>query len=901
MTNLNGILYFSASDATNGRELWKSDGTNAGTVLVKDINIGSGDSYPVLRSNLDGILYFTANAGIKGLELWKSDGSSAGTVLVKDIRSGVGSSSPDINLVNVNGTLYFSANDGTNGIELWQSDGTSAGTVIVKDIRNGIASSTPSNFTNLNGTLYFTANDGANGTELWKLSQEPNLQWAAPASITYGTALSATQLNATAAVPGTFSYSPALGTVLNAGLGQNISVTFTPTDLVNYGTDTITVGLNVHKATLTVSPNAKTKNYTGVVTTDFSSSITGYVNGDTAAVISGSIAYTGTGATAINIGTGYVVSADVSGLTANNYTFAAGAASTLTINKAVLTVTPNPLVKTYDGTSISGLAASALKRSTVSIISGSGFPIPYGMANDGTKIFVSDGSTIKTVSFAGVLLSTHTVANLGSDYNTLCYAKGYLFARNGSSLYRISTSTWTSTLVTVDSSYPLLTGSFWSYYNVFDMPNGQIGVLGAAPNPVVRFYNVSSDGLTLTFSRDLTLNDSWTPKEVGVASDGTYLYRQSNLTGYKVYSLATGAVVYDGTSATTGWSLQDSDRGGTLSNPCFINRDHITGRYYIADWNASKFMVSDPIIGFQSTVTGYAAGDDASVISGFITYAGAAITAVNAGSYALTSDVSGLSASNYTFVAGTGGTLTINKAVLTVTPDAKSKTYDNAVFTNSLYTSTITGYVNSETSSVITGVPTYSGTAMAATGAGSYTIISAIGGMSATNYTFAPVNNTLTINKAVLTVTPNPYVKTYDATSIGTTVTLAAASALKKSTVSIASGSDFRIPYGMANDGTKLLVSDGSTIKTVSFAGVLLSTNTVANLGADGNTMCYAKGYLFARNGSSLYRISTSTWTSTLVSVDSSYPLLTGSFWSYYNVFDMPNGQIGVLGAAPNP
>jgi len=99
------------------------------------------------------------------------------------------------------------------------------------------------------------------------------------------------------------------------------------------------------------------------------------------------------------------------------------------------------------------------------------------------------------------------------------------------------------------------------------------------------------------------------------------------------------------------------------------------------------------------------------------------------------------------------GTLTIGKVTLTVTPDAKSKTYDNTVFTNAQYTSTITGYVNSETSSVITGVPTYSGTAMAATGAGSYTITSVVGGMSATNYTFASANGTLTINKAVLTVT----------------------------------------------------------------------------------------------------------------------------------------------------
>ena len=62
----------------------------------------------------------------------------------------------------------------------------------------------------------------------------PTITWATPASITYGTALSATQLNATATVPGTFVYTPAAGTVLTAGAAQTLSVTFTPTDTVDY-------------------------------------------------------------------------------------------------------------------------------------------------------------------------------------------------------------------------------------------------------------------------------------------------------------------------------------------------------------------------------------------------------------------------------------------------------------------------------------------------------------------------------------------------------------------------------------------------------------------------------------------------------------------------------------------
>ncbi len=73
------------------------------------------------------------------------------------------------------------------------------------------------------------------------------ITWASPASITYGTALSATQLNATASVPGTLVYTPAAGNIPAAG-NDTLSVTFTPTDTVNYTTGTKTVTLTVTQA-----------------------------------------------------------------------------------------------------------------------------------------------------------------------------------------------------------------------------------------------------------------------------------------------------------------------------------------------------------------------------------------------------------------------------------------------------------------------------------------------------------------------------------------------------------------------------------------------------------------------------------------------------------------------------
>jgi ELWxxDGT repeat protein len=173
LTRAGSTLYFAAFDDAHGYELWKSDGTDAGTTLVKDIDPGTAGSTPACLFAVGRSVFFRATDGTTGYELWMSDGTEAGTVLVKDISAGSGSGLPDVcsdppAFARFQGAVYFQATDGVIGKELWRSDGTDAGTVLVKDIRPGNLDSDPFDFTVLGSLLMFSAADDVHGRELWR-------------------------------------------------------------------------------------------------------------------------------------------------------------------------------------------------------------------------------------------------------------------------------------------------------------------------------------------------------------------------------------------------------------------------------------------------------------------------------------------------------------------------------------------------------------------------------------------------------------------------------------------------------------------------------------------------------------------------------------------------------------
>ena len=166
MAAWNGSLYLSGSATGEGHELWISDGTTGGTQVLKVINPGFGSSNPGDFVGTANHLFFVANDGTNGEELWTTDGTAGNTVLLKDINPQTFGTNPD-NMTLVGNTLFFTANNGTTGEELWKSDGTNLGTQLVKDIRSGSSGSSISQIVAYNGKAYFYANDNISGLEIW--------------------------------------------------------------------------------------------------------------------------------------------------------------------------------------------------------------------------------------------------------------------------------------------------------------------------------------------------------------------------------------------------------------------------------------------------------------------------------------------------------------------------------------------------------------------------------------------------------------------------------------------------------------------------------------------------------------------------------------------------------------
>ena len=167
-----GRLFFFADDGVHGQELWTSDGTAAGTRLVKDIVPGPLSPFGVELARLGDRVFFLASRYssqrfVWDVELWGSDGTAKGTFVVRQIGSTRSGGIPTPNFFRWRNKLYFQAAEAVRGSELWVSDGTAAGTRLVADIDRQRFGSFPHDFAALGDRFLFVANNVAAGRELW--------------------------------------------------------------------------------------------------------------------------------------------------------------------------------------------------------------------------------------------------------------------------------------------------------------------------------------------------------------------------------------------------------------------------------------------------------------------------------------------------------------------------------------------------------------------------------------------------------------------------------------------------------------------------------------------------------------------------------------------------------------
>ena len=531
---------------------------------------------------------------------------------------------------------------------------------------------------------------------------------ASAKSKTYGTALtlngatdfiSAGLLNSETigTVALTASGTPA-GTAAAAAVG---SYTITPSaatggtfNAANYAITYATGTLTVNKAALSVTADAKTKTY-GVVDPAFTVTDTGFVNGEAAAALGGTLAFTR--APGENVGS-YLITP--SGLTSTNYTITFNTGS-LAITPAGLTVTASSKSKTYG--------------STLTLNGATDFT-STGLLNSetiGSVTLTASGSPAGTAATAaaGAYTITPSAAASGtfnpSNY-TITYATGTLTVSKAA--LSVTADAKTKTYGAVDPTFTVTDAGF---------VNGETGaVLGGtlafarAPGENVGSYLITPSGLTsgnytITFNTgNLTINKA----ALSVTADAkTKTYGATDPS----FTVTYAGFVNNETPAALGGTLAFARAPGENVGSYLITPSGLTSGNYAISFNTGTLGITKAILSVTAnpTTKSYGAIDPALTfaVSGlqFSDTAGTVLTGslarvagetVAGSPYAIAQGTL-VPNGNYT-ISFTGNTLTITKAALSVTADAKTKVYGAA---DPAFTVTYAGFVNGETSAVLGG------------------------------------------------------------------------------------------------------------------------------------------------------------------------------------------------------
>jgi len=410
------------------------------------------------------------------------------------------------------------------------------------------------------------------------------LSWATPAAITYGTALSGTQLDVSANVPGNFTYHPALGTVLSPGT-QLLTATFVPTDAADYNSGNDSINLTVNKAVLTVTANNLSRAY-GVGNPPLTYSLAGLVNGDTAGVVSG-VPSLSTTATSTSAAGTYPITIVANTLAANNYTFNM-ANGNLTVGRVASTT-----VVTSSNTAVTS-GQSVTFTATVTPASAGG--------ESGTVTFQIDGGNVSTAALSGNTAS-YTTASLAVGNHTIVA----VYSGDGN----FSGSSSPGLMQTVNGS------GLVSIAGTIDVDSNGSGVYqtGDAGIPGVTVYLDANNNGQLDAGEISVETDAGGDYTFGNLAAGTYTVREVAPDGYVQTSPAAASIDVTLTAgqASTGNAFLDAAPKAVYRLYSPVTLEHLyttdlneydTLKSYVGTWNGEGQVFSE--YGGAGTVGGIA-------------------------------------------------------------------------------------------------------------------------------------------------------------------------------------------------------------------------------------------------------------------------------------------------------
>ncbi len=370
------------------------------------------------------------------------------------------------------------------------------------------------------------------------LQATPTITWANPANIVYGTALSGTQLDATASVAGNFTYSPSAGTVLHAGTGQTLSASFVPTDSTDYTAASATTAINVLQATPTVT----WANPANIV---YGTALSG-TQLDATTSVAGNFTYSPSAGTVLHAGTGQTLSASFVPTDSTDYT-TASANATINVLQATPTVTwANPANIVY-GTALSGTQLDA----TASVAGN----FTYS-PSAGTVLHAGTGQTL-SASFVPTDSTDYTTASANATINVLQATPTVTWANPANIVYGAALS---GTQLDATAS---VAGNFTytpSAGTVLHAGTGQALSASFVPTDSTDYTTVSTNATINVLQATPTI--SWAnPANIvyGTALSGTQLDATASVAGNFTYTPSAGTVLHAGTGQTLSASFVPTD------------------------------------------------------------------------------------------------------------------------------------------------------------------------------------------------------------------------------------------------------------------------------------------------------------------------------------------------------